>query len=70
MRTKALLLLVVIALALLAFAAPALAAPPAAADFGLHNAHCKTMGTPGHAKIPWTCPSHPGGCSMENDTTA
>jgi hypothetical protein len=47
-----------------AFAAPALAAPPAAADFGLHNAHCKTMDTPGHAKVPWTCPTHPGGCAM------
>jgi hypothetical protein len=69
-RTKALLLLVVIVLALLAFAAPVLAAPPAAADGGLHKAHCKTMGTAGHDKIPWTCPSHPAGCSMDAGSTA
>jgi hypothetical protein len=55
LKTKAIILLVLVALTLLAFAAPALAAPPAAADQGLHNAHCKTMGTPGHQAVPFEC---------------
>lgn len=55
-RLLAVLVLVVALLALMA--APAFAAPnpPAAAQGGLHTAHCATMGTPGHAKVPFTCP--------------
>lgn len=53
MKCRSMILMVgLIVLALLAMAAPAFAAPSPfpAAFFGLHNAHCKTMGTPGHAK--------------------
>ncbi len=56
----------VVALALLAFVAgPALAAPttPAAAQAGLHTAHCATMGTPGHMKVPYSCPMAPDMCA-------
>jgi hypothetical protein len=54
-RFLAVLVLVVVLLALMA--APALAAPtsPAAAGDGLYTAHCATMGTPGHATVPFAC---------------
>lgn len=55
-RLLAVLVLVVALLALMA--APAFAAPnpPAVAQDGLHAAHCATMGTPGHAIVPFACP--------------
>ncbi|MHB0979630.1 MAG: hypothetical protein ACYC5Q_06085 [Thermoleophilia bacterium] len=54
-RFLAVLALVVALPALMA--APALAAPnpPAAPGDGLYTAHCATMGTPGHAGVPFTC---------------
>ena len=67
MKTKGIILLLVV-LSLLAFAAPALAAPPAAATDGLHKAHCKTMGTPGHDTVPYDCPVHEMGCDMTGAT--
>ena len=65
-RTSRTLLVMVVAAALLVLAAvPALAAPdtPAAAQPGLHKAHCATMGTPGHAKVPVACSMTPDMCA-------
>lgn len=65
-RTSRTLLVMVVAAAFLALVAvPALAAPdtPAAAQPGLHRAHCATMGTPGHAQVPFACPMTPDTCA-------
>ena len=53
-----LLVLALAAVLLLVAVAPAVAAPstPEAAQPGLHIAHCATMGTPGHMKVPFACP--------------
>ena len=57
-RYTLLSIVVLVIVVLTMMAAPALAAPnpPAAAQFGLHTAHCATMGTPGHTKVPYVCP--------------
>ncbi|MBU2603757.1 MAG: hypothetical protein KKA32_16620 [Actinobacteria bacterium] len=64
-RTSMILMVGLIVLALLAMAAPAFAAPspPAAAYDGLHNAHMKTHGTPGHDKVPFNCPAPHAECT-------
>ncbi len=64
-RTKLAVLVLIIALAVAVFGAvPALAATttPAAAQPGLHTAHCATMGTAGHMKVPYSCPMTTAEC--------